>query len=123
MFVINKGGNDTRHGGSPSKLDGHAQSEKEIAVNKLKLSGAVLATAVGLMFMTQPIFAADSSDANGKQARASVKCVGGNSCKGQSECASANNSCKGQNSCKGKGYVSTASAQDCQQKGGKVEKN
>ena len=92
-------------------------------VDKLKLTGAVLATAVGLMFMTQPIFAADSSDANGKQAQASVKCVGGNSCKGQSECASANNSCKGQNSCKGKGYVSTASAQDCQQKGGKVEKN
>ncbi len=58
-----------------------------------------------------------------RQAQASVKCVGGNSCKGQSECASANNSCKGQNSCKGKGYVSTASAQDCQQKGGKVEKN
>ena len=79
-------------------------------MNKLKLTGAVLATAVGLMFMTQPIFAADSSDANGKQAQASVKCVGGNSCKGQ-------------NSCKGKGYVSTASAQDCQQKGGKVEKN
>ncbi len=46
-------------------------------MNKLKLTGAVLATAVGLMFMTQPIFAADSSDANGKQAQASVKCVGG----------------------------------------------
>ncbi len=73
MFVINKGGNDTRHGGSPSKLDGHAQSEKEIAVNKLKLTGAVLATAVGLMFMTQPIFAADSSDANGTQAQAKLQ--------------------------------------------------
>jgi hypothetical protein len=98
-------------------------NRKEIAVNKLKLSGAVLATAVGLMFMTQPIFAADSSDANGAQAQASVKCVGGNSCKGQSECASASNSCKGQNSCKGKGYVNTVSTQDCQQKGGHVEKN
>jgi hypothetical protein len=92
-------------------------------MNKLKLTGTVMATAVGLMFMTQPIFAADSSDVNGKQAQASVKCVGGNSCKGQSECMSASNSCKGQNSCKGKGYVTTASAQQCQQKGGHVEKN
>jgi hypothetical protein len=99
------------------------RGKKEIAMNKLKLTGAVLATAVGLMFMTQPVFASDSSDANGTQAQASVKCVGGNSCKGQSECASASNSCKGQNSCKGKGYVSTASAQACQQKGGRVEKN
>ena len=90
-------------------------------MNKLKLSGAVLATAVGLMFMTQPIFAADSSDANGKQAQASVKCVGGNSCKGQSSCKSAQSSCKGQNACKGKGFVMTSSAADCTQKGGHVE--
>jgi len=84
-------------------------------MNKMKLTGAVLATAVGLMFMAQPLVLAD--DASG----ASVKCVAGNSCKGQSSCKSASNSCKGQNSCKGKGWVSTSSADACTQLGGHVE--
>jgi uncharacterized membrane protein len=82
----------------------------------MKLSGAVLATAVGLMFIAQPLLAADDS------AAAQVKCVGGNSCKGQSSCQSASNSCKGQNSCKGKGWVMTPTASACTQAGGHVEK-
>jgi hypothetical protein len=82
-------------------------------MGKTKLAGAVLATAVGLMFVAPPLFA-DNSGAN-------VKCVAGNSCKGQSSCKSASNSCKGQNSCKGKGWVMTSSADACTQKGGHVE--
>jgi uncharacterized membrane protein len=85
-------------------------------MDKMKLTGAVLATAVGLLFLAQPLMAADDS------AAAQLKCVGGNSCKGQSSCKSASSSCKGQNSCKGKGWVTTSSADDCTQKGGHVEK-
>jgi uncharacterized membrane protein len=85
-------------------------------MDKMKLTGALLATAVALMFMAQPLIAAD--DSMGGQ----VKCVGGNSCKGQSSCKSASSSCKGQNSCKGKGWITTASADECTQKGGHVEK-
>lgn len=84
------------------------------------LSGAALATAVAMMFLGNAM-AADSSTA--PAASAQVKCVGGNSCKGQSACKSASNSCSGQNSCKGKGYVMAASAQECTQKGGHTEKN
>ncbi|PID66069.1 MAG: hypothetical protein CR975_04805 [Gammaproteobacteria bacterium] len=33
------------------------------------------------------------------------KCIGVNSCKGQTACKSADNVCAGQNDCKGKGWV------------------
>ncbi|MGA6974798.1 MAG: hypothetical protein WBY93_24440 [Candidatus Binatus sp.] len=84
-------------------------------MSKTKLSGALLATAVALIFAGNAVYAADSSDAAASQ----VKCVGGNSCKGQSACQSANSECKGQNSCKGKGYVMTPSAKECVAAGGK----
>ena len=87
-------------------------------MDKLKMTGALLATAVGMLFMTQPLIA-DNSQAQGQAAQ--VKCVGANSCKGQSECSSAANSCKGQNSCKGKGWITTSSTQQCEQRGGKPE--
>jgi hypothetical protein len=84
-------------------------------MNTTKLTGAVLAAAVGLLFVAQPLLADDNTAAQ-------VKCVGGNSCKGLSSCKSASSSCKGQNSCKGKGWVMTSSADECTQKGGTVEK-
>jgi hypothetical protein len=86
-------------------------------MNKVQVSGAILATVVGLMFAGQPLLAQDSSGQ-----WATVKCIGGNSCKGQSACASASNSCKGQNSCKGKGWIKTSSA-ECTQKGGQIDKS
>jgi hypothetical protein len=89
-------------------------------MNRIKTSGAVLATVVGLMFAAQPVLAQDSSSSSNQ---ANVKCIGGNSCKGQSACQTAQNGCKGQNSCKGKGWITTASAQECTQKGGHVESN
>ncbi len=78
-------------------------------------TGAAMATIVGLMFAAQPAIAADKS---GQGVPASVKCIGGNSCKGHSSCKSAGNSCKGQNSCKGKGWITTASVKDCVAKSG-----
>lgn len=84
-------------------------------MDKTKVAGAVLAASVGAMFAAQPLFAQDSSSA-------SVKCVGGNSCKGQSSCKNINNSCKGQNSCKNKGWIMTSSVAECTQKGGHAER-
>jgi hypothetical protein len=83
------------------------------------IKGAALATAVALMFVGSA-FAADSSSSDASSAQ--VKCVGGNSCKGQSACKSASSSCKGQNACKGKGFVMSSSEKDCTAAGGKVEK-
>ena len=84
-------------------------------MDRKTLTGAVLAAAVGAMFLTPPVFAQDSSSGS---MQATVKCVGGNSCKGQSSCKGGNHSCKGLNSCKGQGFVNTASAQECTDKGG-----
>jgi hypothetical protein len=92
-------------------------------MDKSRLTGALLATAVGLLFTARPL-PADQNQANApdqSQSQAQLKCVGGNSCKGQSACMSAANSCKGRNACKGKGFVMTASASECTQKGGRVE--
>jgi hypothetical protein len=88
-------------------------------VARYKLTGALLASAVGVLFMAQPLPAQDNGQG---QSQAQVKCVGGNSCKGQSACKSADNSCRGQNACKGKGYVMASSSKQCMTKGGHVEK-
>lgn len=93
-------------------------------MDKGKLTGALLATAVGLLFTARPL-PADQNQAKSPdqgQSQAQLKCLGGNSCKGQSACMSAANSCKGQNACKGKGFVITASAEECTRKGGHVQK-
>jgi hypothetical protein len=87
-------------------------------MDKKALTGAVLAAAVGAIFLTAPVFAQDSS---GNSGQASVKCLGGNSCKGQSSCKGADHSCKGLNSCKGQGFVMTSTAQECTDKGGHME--
>jgi hypothetical protein len=87
-------------------------------MTKAKVTGAMLATAVALVFAGSAVQAADSSSPS---AASQVKCVGGNSCKGQSMCQSASSGCKGQNSCKGKGYVMTPTAKECVAAGGKPE--
>ena len=88
-------------------------------MKKAKITGAMLATAVALMFagnavqrLTVPTRA---------RAASQVKCVGGNACKGQSLCQSAQSGCKGANACKGKGYVMTPTAKECIAAGGKPE--
>ncbi len=84
------------------------------------ISGAALATAVALMFLSSPM-AADTSSSSAPAPQ--VKCLGGNACKGQSACKTAQSTCMGKNSCKGKGYVMTTSAEECTQKGGHSEKD
>jgi len=77
-------------------------------------AGAILAAAVGAMFLAGPALA----QASGSAAPAQVKCMAGNSCKGQSACKSFDHSCKGQNSCKGNGFVMTPTAKACTDAGG-----
>ncbi len=88
-------------------------------MTRAKVTGAMLATAVALIFAGNAAYAADSSDSTA--AASQVKCVGGNACKGQSACQSAESSCKGRNSCKGKGYVMTPTAKECLAAGGKPD--
>ena len=88
-------------------------------MTRAKLTGAMLATAVALIFAGNAAYAADSSDSTA--AASQVKCVGGNACKGQSACQSAESSCKGSNACKGKGYVMTPTSKECLAAGGKPD--
>jgi len=88
-------------------------------MTKAKLTGAMLATAVAMIFAGNAVHAADNPDSSAQASQ--VKCVGGNACKGQSLCQSAESSCKGSNSCKGKGYVMTPTAKECIAAGGKPE--
>jgi hypothetical protein len=89
---------------------------KEDFMNKSILAGAVLATAVGLMFTGAPAMA-QSGGATAQ--KAGVKCLGGNDCSGKSACKTATSPGPGQNSCKGQGYVMTSTAKECTDKGGK----
>ena len=77
--------------------------------------GAILAAAAAALFIASPIVASA-----GESAEATGHCVGANSCKGQSACATANSSCKGQNACKGQGFTSTTKA-ECDEAGGTFE--
>jgi hypothetical protein len=88
-------------------------------VKKATITGAVLATTVAILF-TQGNLRADSSSSSGPASQ--VKCVGGNSCKGQSACKTEASSCAGQNACKGKGWVMMSSDKECKTAGGKPEK-
>lgn len=76
-------------------------------MNKLQLTGAVLAIGAASMFTLAPAFAADATST------ALVQCKGGNACKGQSSCGAE----KGKNSCKGKG-MSQMTKEDCAKAGG-----
>ncbi len=80
----------------------------------------MLATAVALVFTGSVVSAGDSPSPSTQAAQ--LKCLGANACKGQSACKTATNDCQGKNSCKGKGYVITADAKSCTDKGGHVGK-
>jgi hypothetical protein len=90
-------------------------------MKKATITGTILATTVALILANAPARAAD--DGSSSSAPAQVKCLGGNSCKGQSSCQTANNSCAGQNSCKGKGWVMKSNTKACDAAGGKVAKD
>jgi hypothetical protein len=80
-----------------------------------KMNGFALAAAAATLFLAAPMASAgDSADAKVGQ------CMGANSCKGNSACATAKNSCKGQNACKGQGFLEMNKA-DCATAGGKFQ--
>jgi hypothetical protein len=81
--------------------------------------GSLLATAVGLLFLSNTALAQSSAPTSAQQGK--VKCLGANSCSGQSACKTATSPGSGQNSCAGKGFVFTASTKECKDKGGKPE--
>jgi Spy/CpxP family protein refolding chaperone len=85
-------------------------------MKKTTVAGAVLATAVGLMFLANPAMA--QAPESGATPQAKVKCVGANDCKGKSGCKTASSPGPGQNSCKGQGLVMTSTEQECKDKGG-----
>jgi hypothetical protein len=89
-------------------------------MTRKRTTGAMLATAVALAFISG---AASAADAPGSSAQApKLKCLGANSCKGQSACKTATNDCQGKNACKGKGYIITEDAKSCEAKGGHLGK-
>jgi len=77
---------------------------------------AVAMAAAGLI--SNGAFGADQKEPGTKAEapKKSVKCVGGNACKGKSECGVAGaHSCHTQNACKGKGWVMVSSEKECQE--------
>lgn len=84
------------------------------------VAGAMIATAVALAFAGSGLNAADAPSASTQAQQ--IKCLGANSCKGQSACKTATSDCQGKNSCAGKGYIVTADAKSCEAKGGHVGK-
>ena len=78
-----------------------------------KVTGIALATAAAGFFALAPVSSAVADEAK-------VECMGVNSCKGTSACATANSSCKGQNACKGQGWVELTKA-ECEAQGGTVK--
>jgi len=85
-------------------------------MNRRQMFGAVAAIAAAGMFSASYV-SADDRKAAGETPKAekkTVKCMGGNACKGKSECGVAGaHSCHTQNACKGKGWVMVASEKEC----------
>lgn len=77
-----------------------------------KTTGATLAIAAAAMLASAPLATQAGSDKG--------KCMGANSCKGQSTCKTATSSCKGLNACKGQGFLEMTKAQ-CDEAGGQFE--
>ncbi len=86
-------------------------------INKDNCKGAILAAAAAALFIASPF--AVNADSH-EEGEATGHCVGANSCKGTSACATANTSCKGQNACKGQGFTETTEA-ECTDAGGTFE--
>jgi hypothetical protein len=85
---------------------------KHIGKSGQALAAAAFTLAISGAGVTLPT-AAQAADAT-------VHCMGVNSCKGQSDCATAASSCKGMNSCKGQGFLEMT-ADECTSAGGTYE--
>lgn len=94
-------------------------------MNRRQMFGSAVAVAVASLVLSSSAFAAQKKPATKPKAeKKTVKCMGGNECKGKGECGAADGShaCAGKNECKGKGWVMVASDAACTKAGGKVEK-
>lgn len=90
---------------------------------KVSKKGALVATAVAGLFAANLALAGEhDAAAGGAKEAGKVKCEGINSCKGTGACGGVGHACAGNNECKGKGWVYTASADECTGKGGTVKK-
>lgn len=78
---------------------------------QLKTTGSAIAVTAAALLAIAPVSAS---------AAQMGKCMGANSCKGQSACKTASSSCKGLNSCKGQGFLEMTKAQ-CDEAGGNFE--
>jgi hypothetical protein len=98
-------------------------------MKKTAATGAILATAVAVMFTANAGYAQMGSSSSQSQA-AKVRCLGANDCKGLSACKTAAGEVGSypasagpkENSCKGQGMIYTTTAKACTAKGGKVGK-
>src|SRR5260370_36853306 len=98
-------------------------------MKKTAATGAILATAVAMMFVANTSFAQEASPSSSSQP-ANVRCLGANDCKGKSACKTAAGGVgtyagrvgPKENSRKGQGMTSTGTAQECTAQGGKVGK-
>ena len=95
-------------------------------MNRRQMFGAVVAMAAAGMVVANSGFANDKKTADKPKAeKKSIKCMGGNECKGKGACGAADGShaCAGKNECKGKGWVMVHSEAECTKAGGKVVKD
>ena len=86
-------------------------------MNRRQMFGAVAAIAAAGMFSAS-YSSAEGTKAAGEPPKAEqkkIKCMGGNACKGKSECGVVGaHSCHTRNACKGKGWVMVASEAECE---------
>ena len=86
-------------------------------MNRRQMFGAVAAIAAAGMFSASYASAEEKKPAGEtpKAQAKTIKCMGGNACKGQSECGvKGAHACHTRNACKGKGWVMVASEKECE---------
>jgi uncharacterized membrane protein len=79
--------------------------------------GAVAAIAAAGMFSASTTTASEkkATGDHPKAEKKTIKCMGGNACKGKSECGVPGaHTCHTRNACKGKGWVMVASEKECE---------
>lgn len=87
-------------------------------MNRRQVLGAAAAVAAAAMFSASYASAEQKSPAGDhpKAEKKTVKCMGGNACKGKSECGVPGaHSCHTRNACKGKGWVMVSSEKECEE--------
>ncbi len=91
-------------------------------MNERSTTGAAIAAAMlGLALSTGGCSGSDEEETSADVQ--AVKCLGGNECKGLSQCAggATSNECKGLNECKGMGWDYTKTVEECEAAGGMVQ--